>query len=125
MNLEWPGRRTYFEDLVKDGDQNAAWLAVDDEPVGYFVGRVRAADDFRIVTSAALEHLYVLPDHRNAGTGTALTQAFFDWARGRGATRATVTAYTNNADAIRFYQRNGFQPRSATLDLSLPSTSGD
>lgn len=121
INLDWPGRRTYFEELIADGARNVAWLAEDhDQAIGYFVGRIRAADDFRTVTSAALEHLYVAPEYRNGGVGTALAQAFFTWAREQNATRATVTAYTDNADAIRFYQRIGFDQRSTTLDRRLP-----
>jgi len=51
--------------------------------------------------------------------GGRLVDAFKTWATEQGAVRLTVTAYAANTDAIRFYQRNGFAPKSRELELKI------
>jgi len=63
--------------------------------------------------------LYVRPEHRRAWTGARLVESFVEWAGKEGAEQAEVTAYSANTDAIRFYERHGFGPRSVTLRLAL------
>ncbi|MEU5398214.1 GNAT family N-acetyltransferase [Streptomyces sp. NPDC005963] len=52
--------------------------------------------------------MYVQPAHHGGGLGTRLVEHFLAWAKEMGADLAEVIAYSSNADAIRFYERNGF-----------------
>lgn len=113
-------RFEYFTELIADGRRNVAWAAdVGGGVVGYLVGRFREPDDFRRVSTGVLESMFVHPDHRNAGVGTALVETFLQWARDNGAGSVAVTAYAENTDAIRFYERFGWRPKHVTLDMAM------
>ena len=120
VNLEWSGRAQYFADLIADGRRNIALVAdIDGSPAGYVVARLHDASDFRPVVTAVLESMYVRPDHRNSGVGTALVRSFLEWAKGAESGRVVVTAYVENAGAIRFYERFGLRPRAVTLGMAV------
>lgn len=57
--------------------------------------------------------------HRSLGLGSCLVEAFKQWARGRGAARLQVTAYTANERAVQFYTRHGFTGLSVELASDL------
>jgi GNAT superfamily N-acetyltransferase len=119
---EWAvrGGAAYFADLLTD-PQAIPLLARDGErALGHLVGRVSEPDTLRPGTRVAvLESMRVVPEARGRGVGGRLVAAFFDWAKERGAVRASVTAYTANEGAQRFYARHGFVPASVTLRATL------
>jgi ribosomal protein S18 acetylase RimI-like enzyme len=120
-DLDWPRREghEYFGGLLT-GPTTRCWLAeVDAAVVGSLVGRIKRESTVRPVRVAELESMYVRPEYRGAGVGTALVAEFFEWARARGATRAAVIAYTANDRALAFYARNGFTSTSVHLELGL------
>jgi putative acetyltransferase len=47
--------------------------------------------------------------HRARGIGTALLQALFAWAPAHGVTRLELCVFASNVDAIRLYERLGFE----------------
>lgn len=53
--------------------------------------------------------LAVRPGHRGLGIGGHLLEAARDRARGRGATLMAITAFEQNAGAVRLYQRHGYR----------------
>lgn len=113
-------RHEYYAELIADGERNAVWAAdVNGTVVGYLVGRYRDANDFRIVSTAVLESMFVHPDRRNAGVGAALVEAFLQWAKASAAGSVAVTAYAENTGAIRFYERFGLRPKHVTLDMAI------
>jgi GNAT superfamily N-acetyltransferase len=117
----WPRREGagYFEEILAD-ERSDAWVAVvDDEPVGYAVGRRRDADSYRPVPTATLESMFVQAGHRGAGVGAALVAAVTDWARAAGARFVNVTAHAGNERAVAFYRREGFAPLSVTLRVAV------
>lgn len=59
--------------------------------------------------SVLVEDMVVAPGHRGQGVGRALIKAMAGWAREQGATRLQLLADTNNAPALAFYQRLGWQ----------------
>ncbi|WP_151475718.1 GNAT family N-acetyltransferase [Streptomyces albicerus] len=89
------------------------------EVIGHLAGEVADGSARRPVKIATLLSMYVRPAHRGTLTGARLVADFLDWARKQGAQQAEVTAYAANADAIRFYERNGFGPHTLTLGQSL------
>lgn len=120
VNVEWPARFDYFADLVADGKSNVAFVAeLDGSPVGYLVGRLQDANDFRPVTTAALESMYVRSNRRSEGVGSALVHTFLAWGQDARAGRVAVNAYCTNVRAIRFYERFGLRPKALTLDMPL------
>jgi GNAT superfamily N-acetyltransferase len=96
--------------LARDGER----------ALGHLVGRVLEPDTLRPGTRVAvLQSMRVVPEARGRGVGSRLVAAFFDWAKERGAVRASVTAYAANEGAQRFYARHGFVPASVTLRATL------
>jgi ribosomal protein S18 acetylase RimI-like enzyme len=57
----------------------------------------------------------VLPEARSGGLGTALMEAALEAAEAEGATAIAVGVAHSNADAIRWYEREGFEPFYVTL----------
>ena len=81
-----------------------------------------------------LKRMYVAPTHRGTGTATALLDAAESAARAAGVTRLVLQTGDRQPDAIRFYERSGYQPipvfppydqlplsRCYARDLGMPS----
>ena len=60
--------------------------------------------------SAWIEDVVVREDFRGKGLGRALLDAVLDWARSQAAVRAQLLADLDNAPALAFYDRIGWQP---------------
>ncbi|GAA1812224.1 GNAT family N-acetyltransferase [Planosporangium flavigriseum] len=120
-DLDWPRRagHEYYGGLLT-GPITRCWLAeVDGTTVGYLLGRIKRECTVRPVRVAELECMYVRPEYRSAGVGAALVAEFVEWARGRGAKVAAVTAYAANDRALAFYARSGFTPSTVHLEVDL------
>lgn len=63
--------------------------------------------------------MFVEAEYRDKGIGGQLVQAFIEWARAAGAARLRVGAFAKNSEAIRFYERNAFEPHELILEQSL------
>lgn len=66
--------------------------------------------------AALLEELYVVPEARNVGIGTALLQRSIEEARLRGAEWFEIGVDESDVDAQRFYERHGFSNRANEED---------
>lgn len=110
----WPARdgAAYYAGLMTDPGSLLALARDGDRVVGHLVGRLSGPSSIRTGGLAVLESMRVAPDARRAGLGGLLVRHFFDWAREGGAVQASVTAYTANHAAQRFYARHGFIPQS-------------
>ena len=62
-----------------------------------------------------LETLSVLPEARGGGVGARLIALVREEAELRGYDRLTLTAVAANRDALRFYEREGFEPMFVIL----------
>lgn len=82
-------------------------LALGPEPVGfsYLTARPTPYYDGPL---AQLEELYVTPELRDQGIGTALIEHSLDWARDLGAGEMHINVDEVDVDARRFYERHGF-----------------
>jgi GNAT superfamily N-acetyltransferase len=60
--------------------------------------------------SAWLEELYVVPDERNRGIGTAMLGAVIDKAAAAGAAAVDLEVDSGHTRAARLYERTGFAP---------------
>lgn len=124
MNLDWP-RTSAAQSLTEgiDDPERLILAAVrDGRVVGSLTGDVAEASHMRPIRMATLRSMYVRPEARDGGVGSALVAAFRAWALGKSADRLAVTAYAANEDAIRFYRRNGFAPHHLTLEAHIEAT---
>lgn len=121
MNLDWPARdgAAYYSSLLDDQGCLLALASEDDRVIGHLVGKLSGPSSIQNQCIAVLESMRVAAGARRAGTGSLLVQHFLAWARQHGAQQASVTAYSANAAAQRFYARHGFIPRSVTARLAL------
>ncbi|MER6377776.1 GNAT family N-acetyltransferase [Streptomyces mirabilis] len=71
------------------------------------------------ITTATLVSMYVKPKLRRGQIGSRLVEGFLVWAKEQEADRVDVTAYASNPEAIKFYERHGFAPKSVILEASL------
>ncbi len=82
-------------------------LAGDEEPVGFALLTLRPTPYFD-GPLAQLEELYVRPQLRNQGLGTALLEATIRLVRDRAAGEVHINVDEVDTDARRFYERHGF-----------------
>ncbi len=57
-----------------------------------------------------LDELYVVPDRRGRGIGTAVVGQLLTIARARGVDLVEINVDEGDVDAQRFYERHGFSP---------------
>lgn len=62
-----------------------------------------------------LEDVILGKAHRGGGLGRRLVEHVLDWAASQGMTRVTLLADKDNAPALGFYQRLGFETSSMTV----------
>jgi ribosomal protein S18 acetylase RimI-like enzyme len=56
--------------------------------------------------------LYVMPEHRRQGIGSALMRHVEDWARARGDRQIGLQVFQANQPAVNLYQQLGYQTQS-------------
>lgn len=93
--------------------------------VGMGVARITVPSSMSDERAAEVSNVYVLPDARGLGVGRALVTGLARWARERGARRLVLKTYSQNEDALRFWEAVGFRPRlvqmtALTDDLAGP-----
>lgn len=82
----------------------------DGEMIGFLSGELREGSPaFKPKTWAAVEDVYVVPDHRSLGVGRALFEECLKWARKKGADGVSLQVATGNARARKFYEELGFR----------------
>ncbi|MGI0488015.1 GNAT family N-acetyltransferase [Pantanalinema rosaneae CENA516] len=64
--------------------------------------------------------LYVAPDHRRQGIGTALMQYAETWARSRGDRQIGLQVFQTNQPALQLYHQLGYQTQSLWMVKPLP-----
>jgi GNAT superfamily N-acetyltransferase len=109
----WAHRRAqYLEWLAKDG-YRLLLAERGGEPIGYamvsLAGGPGATWDIG-EESADIETLSVLESERGGGVGKALLDAAHELAAEAGINAVVVGVAHSNADAVRFYEREGYEP---------------
>jgi ribosomal protein S18 acetylase RimI-like enzyme len=66
--------------------------------------------------------LYVMPEHRRRGIGSALMNHAEDWAKNRGDRQIGLQVFTNNQPALELYRDRGYQPLSLWMLKDLDSS---
>ena len=113
----WRERRALYADLFAAHDPVLLLGRHEGRLAGYALGYTMPATGTWLADTWAtgarigeVESLSVLPDYRGRGLGSALLEQLHDRLRDQGATDLIVGALAGNADAIRLYQRHGYQP---------------
>ena len=106
----WRRRRRQYEEWLANPEAFVLLAERDGEQVGYAMVHVREGSPTWPLSECAgeIETLSVLPMERGSGTGTALLQAVRGELGTRGITELSLHAMPTNGDAIRFYERHGF-----------------
>lgn len=82
----------------------------DGETVGFVSFEVESGGFARSVTRGIVQNVYVVPDQREQGVGTALLDAAEDALAERDAEVISIEALAANDAARRLYQRRGYDP---------------
>ncbi|MDY6805686.1 MAG: GNAT family N-acetyltransferase [Cyanobacteriota bacterium] len=63
--------------------------------------------------------LYVAPEHRRRGIGSALVKIAENWARERGDKQISLQVFTTNKPAVNLYEKLGYENQSLLMVKSL------
>ena len=87
--------------------------------VGFVSFRIETGVYERDVTRGLVENIYVVPESRGEGVGTALLAAAERRLADRGATRVTLEALAANDRARSFYRTRGYEPHRVAFEKPL------
>lgn len=114
-----PAGKKYFRRSLTQ-PRAGAWVAeFGGKIVGYLVGWIWIKRPYRPVKTAELENMFVLPDYRSKGVGSALAKEFIAWCKKRKVKSVEVWAQFKNERGKKFYQKFGFSPARQMSELSL------
>lgn len=88
-----------------NGAAGAGFLAMDEDTVCGIAGAFLDQDD---AARAQLLSMWTAPTHRDRGVGRLLVNEVLRWAQSRNAGMLLLMVTSNNAGAMRFYERLGF-----------------
>jgi GNAT superfamily N-acetyltransferase len=114
----WSRRRAADERWLEDERAVVLLARRDGRAVGYAFVRTEAIDSATWETegvAADLETLSILPEARGAGVGARLIALVREEVERRGYVQLYITAVAQNAEALRFYEREGFAPAFVVL----------
>jgi ribosomal protein S18 acetylase RimI-like enzyme len=112
----WSVRRALYEELLAKPDTLLLIAFVNDTAVGYGLAHVLAVGDTWIPDTwetgsriGEIESLSVLSEFRGSGLGSELLTRLEDHLLGLGVGDLILGALPGNSDAIRLYERRGYQ----------------
>lgn len=94
-------------------------VAREDAVVGFAMVAIERGTFQRDVERGVLEAIYVVPERRDEGIGSALVAAAEQELRERGATVFSLEALAANDAARRFYRRHGFSTHRVEFEKPL------
>jgi ribosomal protein S18 acetylase RimI-like enzyme len=80
-----------------------------------------AVDQLKGDRHAHIFLLYVMPEHRRQGIGSALMRYAEDWARARGDRQIGLQVFQSNQPALNLYHQLGYQTQSFWMVKPLDS----
>lgn len=113
----WRVRRSLYEELLAKPDTLLLIAFVGGAAVGYGLAHVLPVDETWIADTwvtgsriGEIESLSVLPQFRGSGLGSELLQRLEDHLGAQGVEDLILGALAGNHDALRLYERRGYQP---------------
>ncbi|MGQ4555139.1 GNAT family N-acetyltransferase [Halobellus sp. GM3] len=92
-----------------------------DETVGFVTFGLERGSYEQDVTRGVVHNVYVAPEHRNAGIGSALMDAAETALRAGGATVVSLEAMARNERAREFYRERGYRPHRVLFEKPVGS----
>jgi len=93
----------------------------DDRLLGFVMFTVESGSLARTVSRGLIENLYVVPDRRREGIGTALLSHAEDALRDANVERIALDVLAENDDAREFYAHHGYDPHRLTVEKPIES----
>jgi ribosomal protein S18 acetylase RimI-like enzyme len=113
----WRVRRALYEELLVKPDTLLLLAFVEETAVGYGLAHVMPVDDTWIPDAwqtgsriGEIESLSVLPQFRGSGLGSHLLEQLEEHLNDIGVDDLILGALAGNREAIRLYERRGYQP---------------
>jgi ribosomal protein S18 acetylase RimI-like enzyme len=101
--------RRFLADLSSSSHSYLFVAERNGEVVGFLSGELREGSPaFKPKTWAAVEDVYVVPEHRSLGIGHALFEECRKWAEQKGADGISLQVAAGNTRARKFYEELGF-----------------
>lgn len=117
-------RERIHESLLRHAVAGTLFVArSDDAVVGFVTCSVETGGYAQDEQRGVIENLYVVPERRDEGVGTALLARAESTLRERGCTAVALDVMAANADARRFYERHGYDPHRVELERRLDAGS--
>lgn len=102
--------RRFLADLSSSSHSCLFVAERDGQTIGFLSGELReGSPTFKAKTWAAVEDVYVVPEHRSLGVGRALFKECQQWAHKKGADGVSLQVAAGNARARKFYEELGFR----------------
>ena len=102
---------------VDDPTKLVALGCIDTVPVGLLVTHLEALDDGTPL--AVVVALYVEPEGRKVGVGSALLEAAISWAAARGCGGIDATVLPGNRDGKNFFEMHGMVARAIRVHRAV------
>ncbi|MGH2454399.1 MAG: GNAT family N-acetyltransferase [bacterium] len=100
----------YLAALVGRGDARVLVARSEERLVGFGVGRITLLPPFFADRRRGfIQDVFTHPDYRRRGVALRLVETLLDWLREEEVGTVELTVATNNAEAIRLWERLGFQ----------------
>jgi ribosomal protein S18 acetylase RimI-like enzyme len=117
----WQRRRSQYADWLA-GEQAFVLLAEREEAVGYAMVHIREGSPTWPLSERAgeIETLSVLPGERGLGTGSSLLHAVRGELAALGITELSLHVMHTNKEAMRFYERHGFETYALWVRSAKP-----
>lgn len=87
--------------------------------VGYLAGSINIQGSYVTKPLAEIDNMFVLEEYRKYGIGTKLINTFKEYCLKNKIEELKVTASAKNANAIKFYMKNGFNEFEITLKQKI------
>lgn len=107
----------YLEELKSAASIMYRLESVDNETIGFIVGRTVASNDDEASVDAEIYNIGVDPKFQRRGHGQALLTAFLDACRELNVQKIWLEVRENNAAAVGLYAANGFIPVTIRKDF--------
>jgi GNAT superfamily N-acetyltransferase len=121
----WAVRRALYEDWLAEPGAFVLLAESGGRPVGYALVHLRGPEETWATGEriGVLETLAVLPGERGRGIGSALFERLYEELRSVGVRELEVSVIARNAEALRFYERQGLLPFTVSFLGRLPDPS--
>lgn len=98
--------------------ENDLFVARDEGIVGFVMFELQTGIYQHSTTHGVIQNIYVEPEFRNEGIGSALLDAAEEALRDRGAKILSLEVLARNQNARRLYENRGYEPHRIEMEKS-------